>query len=81
VANIEEKTRKVLEALLQCSKVPFNLEECKDCPYAEEKPCISNMCRDAYSVIVTLDTTINAMMGEYGDSCDAEGCGSDGGEG
>ena len=76
--NIEEKTRKALKALLQCARSPFNIEECEGCPYAEEKPCISSMCRDAYTVITTLDTTINAMMGNYGDSCDIGKCGGEG---
>ena len=82
MANIEEKTRKVLKALLRCGKGPEFREDCGDCPYVDEEDgCISRLCRDAYSVIVTLDTTINAMMGNYGDSCDADGCQPDGGEG
>lgn len=81
MANIEEKTRKVLKALLQCERSPFYKEECGDCPYIEEDRCIAHLCQDAYSVIVTMDTTINAMMGAYGDSCDVEGCGSEGGVG
>lgn len=82
MANIEEKTRTVLKALIQCSKSPEFKEDCGDCPYLYvEDGCIGRLCHDVYSVIVTLDTTINAMMGEYGDSCDAEGCGPEGGEG
>ena len=83
MANIEEKTRKVLKGLLQCGTEPYTGVECEDCPYQEdyEDYCVSTLCRAAYDVIVTLDTTINAMMGAYGDSCDVEGCGSEGGEG
>lgn len=82
MANIEEKTRKVLKGLLRCGTEPENAEDCGDCPYRDPDDdfCISRLCHDAYSVIVTLDTTINAMMGAYGDSCDTEGCGSEGGE-
>lgn len=78
--NIEEKTRKVLNGLFQCARSPFYREECGDCPYTEEKPCIARLCRDAYSVITTLDTTINAMMGNYGDTCDVDGCHPNGGD-
>ena len=83
MANIEEKTRKVLKGLLCCGLDPETGTECKDCPYHSPNDdfCIPRLCRDAYDVIVTMDTTINAMMGAYGDSCDAEGCGSEGGEG
>ena len=81
MANIEEKTRKVLKALLQCGKGPEWVEDCGDCPYLEEEDgCISCLSRDAYSVITTLDTTINAMMGNYGDTCDVDGCQPDGGD-
>lgn len=80
MANIEEKTRTVLKALLQCGKGPEFREDCGDSYVDEEDGCISRLCRDAYSVIVTLDTTINAMMGAYGDSCDAQGCQPDGGD-
>lgn len=80
MANIEEKTRKVLEGLLHCEKAPRVVYPCQGCPYeGEDDFCISRLCRDAYSVITTLDTTINAMMGAYGDSCDAEGCQAEGG--
>ena len=82
MANIEEKTRKVLNGLLHHGAYPENSDQCAGCPYREDEDdfCISSLCRDAYSVITTLDTTINAMMGAYGDSCDAEGCCPDGGD-
>jgi hypothetical protein len=80
VPNIEEKTRKVLKALPQCERSPFYKEECGDCPYIEEERCIAHLCRDAYSVITTLDTTINAMMGNYGDTCDVDSCHPNGGD-
>lgn len=81
--NIEEKTRKVLNGLLHHAAYPENSGQCAGCPYHEDEDdfCISSLCRDAYSVINTLDTIINAMMGNYGDSCDVEGCGSEGGVG
>lgn len=82
MANIEEKTRKVLNGLLHHAAYPENSDQCAGCLYHEDEDdfCISRLCRDAYSVITTLDTTINAMMGAYGDSCDAEGCHPDGGD-
>lgn len=81
MANIEEKTRKVLKALLQCGKAPEFKEACGDCPYLEvDEGCISRLCREAYSVITTLDATINAMMGDYGDSCDVAACRRKGGD-
>lgn len=82
MANLEEKQCKVLEGLLHCGTEPAGRGPCAGCPYHEKEvgSCIARLCRDAYDVIVTMDTTINAMMGAYGDSCDAEGCHPDGGD-
>lgn len=75
MANTEEKTRRVLKALLQCGKGPEFMDDCGDCPYLDaEEHCITRMAQEAYSVITTLDTTINAMLGNYGDSSDVEAC-------
>ena len=80
MANLEEKRRKVLNGLLHCAKEPSFDDDCGDCPYRDKEDdfCISRLCRDAYDVIVTMDTTINAMMGAYGDSCDVGKCGGEG---
>ena len=80
MANLEEKRRKVLNGLLHCGTEPEDKDDCGDCPYRDKEDdfCISRLCRDAYDVIVTMDTTINAMMGAYGDSCDVGKCGGEG---
>lgn len=80
MANIEEKRRRVLNGLLHCGTEPETSDQCAGCPYHEDEDdfCISRLCRDAYDVIVTMDTTINAMMGAYGDSCDVGKCGGEG---
>lgn len=80
MANLEEKRRKVLNGLLHCGTEPEAKDDCGDCPYRDPDDdfCISRLCRDAYDVIVTMDTTINAMMGAYGDSCDVGKCGGEG---
>ena len=81
MANIEEKTRRVLKALLHCGIEPEE-KDCGDCPYRDPDDvfCISRLCRDAYSVITTLDTTINAMLVDYGDACDVTACQRKGGD-
>lgn len=80
MANLEEKRRRVLNGLLHCGTEPETSDQCAGCPYHEDEDdfCISRLCRDAYDVIVTMDTTINAMMGAYGDSCDVGKCGGEG---
>lgn len=80
--NTEEMTRKVLNGLLHCGTEPETSDQCAGCPYHEDEDdfCIYRLCRDAYSVITTLDTTINAMMGDYGDSCDVTACQRKGGD-
>lgn len=80
MANLEEKRRKVLNGLLHCGIEPEKKNDCGDCPYRDkyDDSCIFRLCRDAYDVIVTMDTTINAMMGAYGDSCDVGKCGGEG---
>ena len=80
MANLEEKRRKVLNGLLHCGVEPESKDDCGDCPYRDPDDdfYISHLCRDAYGVIVTMDTTINAMMGAYGDSCDVGKCGGEG---
>jgi len=76
MANIEKLTRKVLHGLECCGIEPETRDDCGDCPYldGEDDFCISRLCRDARQVIITLDTTINAMLGNFGDSCDVEAC-------
>lgn len=62
MANIEEKTRTVLKALLQCGKGPEFQEDCGDCPYVEsEEHCITRFCHDAYAVIIHLDGLVQQM--------------------
>lgn len=80
MANLEEKRHRVLNGLLHCGTEPETSDQCAGCPYHEDEDdfCISRLCRDAYDVIVTMDTTINAMMGAYGDSCDVGKCGGEG---
>lgn len=82
MANIEELTRKVLYGLEHCGIEPETNEDCGDCPYRDPDDdfCISRLCRDARQVIITLDITINAMIGDYGDSCDVGACDRKGGD-
>lgn len=62
MANIEEKTRTVLKALIQCGKGPEFKEDCGDCPYVEsEEHCIARLCHDAYTVITKMQQLLDLM--------------------
>lgn len=83
IAVKNEKTREQvmqgLELHAHCA------HECDKCPYDDQRrrwmrgegaSCDSFLAADALRVIDEMDVTIRAMMGEFGDSCDAEGCGA-----
>jgi hypothetical protein len=82
-----EKIEKTVRGLKACATCPEWYEDCQaqKCPYLEDSPpgninCTNILAQDALALVNELDTTINAMMGAYGDSCDAEGCRPDGGD-
>lgn len=60
--EMEEKKRKVLKALIQCSKCSDFKEDCGDCPYLDvEDGCIGRLCHDAYSIITHQDRLLQQM--------------------
>lgn len=60
--EMEEKKRKVLKALIQCSKCPDFKEDCGDCPYLDvEDGCIGRLCHDAYTIITHQDMLLQQM--------------------
>lgn len=82
-----EKIEKTLGGLKACATCPEWYEDCQaqKCPYLEDSPpgnvsCTSILAQDALALVNELDTTINAMMGNYGDTCDVDGCHTDGGD-
>ncbi len=60
--------------------------ECEKCPYDQQRrrwlrgeggSCDCVLAGDALALVDEMDTTIRALLGEFGDSCGVDGCGGD----
>ena len=79
----EEKRARVLKGLECHAHISH---ECEKCPYDQQRrrwlrgeggSCDCFLADDALALVDEMDTTIRALLGEFGDSCGVDGCGGD----
>ena len=79
----EEKRARVLKGLECHAHISH---ECEKCPYDQQRRrwlrgeggcCDCFLADDALALVDEMDTTIRALLGEFGDSCGVDGCGGD----
>ena len=76
LAVVEDNVNELIERLRNAEKGLAHLAMVADVQYGSTIAVARTALINASKVIEEQDTTIRALMGEYGDACDVAGCGN-----